>query len=643
MSLNDHCLTLVTGPNYIVHKDLVELVESPIDELLSDAKELYNNMKSFEKQCLGPLTKEVYDFTLSMYHLALLKLSTALDDKLKGSVIEDEFVKFILRYYTQDEKNALRDLDKFSKLDPDVIKPDKLADIIVQGRGEIYKLIKEAVDKEYVDLSRVIKTWETQLKIRNHIARAFQNVYYRRFGNIISAVQILLNQQPGWIKRLFEEYEEALLESAEIRKRFEEEVRRVFESDKIKLEEALRRLEEENYRLQSVLEKITSEISLVEGESKRRDEELQAVKAKYENLIANYKKLLEDYNAKITEIENMKKALFEKEQELQKLRDSQETSTAEKIALENEIMRLRNLIVDYEKRLQEYQILEVRLRELESTLKGEQGGNIVRRGEVEYLYEAVVGRARRLLETDEAIIHDARTGERKQVKKWDSIERKTITLRIGESNLTIKSLIFTKLGGVIPFSRRRDIVIEYAMFTHFTDLDDIEIDTRPIDVSELSPFIKERAEEAENEKHYHVLVIISPTGFTNSLTSLVVGEKSPWISATSRYLTLYLVDVIKGKTHFNRNDPVSVTNSYLAMLELSEEQMNRVINYLQSREARLVAVKNNPTINFLRLSDIKQATGVSDDYVIRRALSILEEKGVGKIKVVNKEPVFVYV
>lgn len=642
MTSVDQCSMLLTSPNYIVHKDLVELVESLLDDLLIDARDLYNKMKTFERQCLGPVPKEVYDFTLSMYHLALLKLSTALEDKLKNNVIEDEFIRFILRYYTPDEKNALRDLDKFSKLDPDVIKPEKLADIIVQGRGEIYKLVKEAVEKEYIDLSRVIKTWESQLKIRNHIARAFLNVYYRRFGNIISAVQILLNQQPAWIKRLFEEYGEALLESAEVRKKFEDELRRVFESDKLRLEESLKKIEEENEKLRTILEKMTTEISLVEDERRRKDEELRTIRIEYETLVANYKRLLEDYNVRLTELENMKRILIEKEQELQKLRESQEAGMAEKVALENEIIQLRNLISDYEKRSQEYQVLEARMRELESIMKGEQEGNIVRRGEVEYLYEAVAGRAHRILESGETTIHDPRTNERRQIKKWDSVERKNITLSKGTSNLAVRSIIFTKLGGLTPFSRRKDIVVEYALFTHLTDQDSIEIDAKPIDISEIALFIRDRAEDAERNKYYYILVVISPTGFTSGLTALITGQKSPWMGATSRYLTLYLVDVVKGKNYYNQNDPVSFANSYLAVLELSEEQLNRVINYLQSREARLEAIKNNPTVNFLRLTDIKQATGISDDYVIRRALSILEERGTGKVRVVNKEIVFVY-
>lgn len=637
----DDCNKLLVGPNSIVKIDLVELVERPINELLVDARELYNNMRVFERQCLGLVQEKTYNFTMSMYHFALLKLSTALEDKLKNNIIEDEFVKFVLRYYTQDEKDALRELDKFSKLDQ-VIEPKELADVIVQGRGEIYKLVKEAVEKEYVDLTRVIKTWESQLKIRNYIAQAFKAVYYRRFSNIINAVQILLNQQPAWLKRLFEEYGEALLESAEARKRFEEAFQQVFNIERVKLEEAIKKLEEENSTLRLALERITSEIALTEDERKRRDEELLKIKAEYESLVANYEKLLEDYNSKLAELENLKRILLEKEHELEKLRNSEKTSKAEKIALENEIMQLRSLIAAYEKQSQEYKVLETRLKELESAVKEGQEGNLVRKEESEYFFEVVSGRARRILESGEISLIDARTNNRKSIKKWDSIERKNTFIRKGITNLTARSIIFTKLRGLWPLSKQKDIVVEYALFTHFTEQDDMGYDAKPLDVSELAVLIRDRAEEAETNGYYHVLIAVSPTGFTKTLVGLITGEKSPWTGATSKYMTVYLVDVVKGKTYYNQNDPVSASNSFLAILELSEEQLRRVVSYLRSREARLEAMKNNPTVNFLRLEEIRQATGVSDELTIRRALSILEEEGVGKVRLVNKELVFIY-
>lgn len=634
------CDELISFPSYFVQTDLLELESRFLDELLRDSRELYESMRKFERYCAGSMTRNVYDFGLSMFHLALLKLSTALESKLKGSQVRDEFTEYILKYYTLDERNSLRELERFSKLDPNVTPPEVLADIIVAEEGEVYRLVRDAVSKEYVDLARVLKTWESELRVRNHITRAFISVYQARFQNIIKAIELLLRQQPAWLKRLFKEYENALLKSAEVRARFEEEFKRVFGEEVSKLESVLRSLESENSNLRRRLEDVSVRLALTEEEKKKHEEDLARIRAEYELLHGKYESVLTDFNKKLAELESLRRDLLEKERELEKLRNSEASASAARIALENEIDRLRESIANYERRLQEYRELESRVKELKLAIEGKSTGNLVRREEVDYYYEVVAGRSRRMLEDRRVNIFDPRISDYVVIDRWSKIERFDSFSGEVASPLILRGILFTRLTGLL--SKKRDFVIEYVLLTHFTDSGREGFDTQPVSLSEFTSFWRRRVYEAEEEKYYHVMIICSPTGFSEELVRYVSGGTTPWGAIASRYVTVYLLDLIKGRAYYNYNDPAAKNNSFLANVELPEEQVERVVNYLLSDEAKLEALKRSPAVRFLSISDISKGTGVSDVGVLRRALSSLEERGLGQVKVVGNELVFVY-
>ncbi|MEM1677416.1 MAG: hypothetical protein QW655_04550 [Nitrososphaerota archaeon] len=640
MDFQYRCSELLSYPSYFVHIDLIELKSRFLDELLRDTKELYNNLRVFEKYCIGNIDSKAHEFVKSMYHLALLKLSATLEDKLRDSRMEDEFTQYIIKYYTQDEKNALRELEKFSKLDPNITSPRVLADIIVAEEGEVFKLIREAVAKEYIDLGRVLRTWESELKIRNDLTRAFISVYQARFSNIVNAIQLLLNQQPGWLKRLFREYEGALLESAEVRKKFEEKLSIVFSREISKLEETLRALEEENNNLRRRIEELSASLILTEDEKRKQDEELHRIRVEYESLRSRYESVLTDLNKKLTEIENLKNLLLEKERELEKMKASHDATQAEKLAIENEIIQLRKTISEYEERIQDYKLLENRVKELESVLRAEPAGNLVKKEEIDYFYEVIAGRTRRMLEDSEIKVFDPRYLNYRNVKKWDTVEKQAISVSGVGGPLSVRSIIFTKLTGILY--KKKDMVIEYALLTHFADPSYEEFDVRAVSLSEFTALWRDKVVETEKEKYYHILVIFSPTGFTKELIDYVTGSSVSWASIASKYTTVYLVDFVKNRLYYNINDPVAKSNGFLANIELSEEQVEKVVNYMLSDKALVEAAKRNPAVNFLAVSDISMATGVSDKIALRRALSILEEKGLGKVKRLGSEIVFEY-
>ncbi|MEM0368795.1 MAG: hypothetical protein QXN57_05070 [Desulfurococcaceae archaeon] len=634
------CNELMSYTNYYVNMDLIELESRYLDELLKDARELYNNLRTFERECRGrSISPDLDNLVISMYHLALLKLSTALEEKLKNTRLEDEFARYIINYYTQDEKNVLRELEKFSKLDPSVTPYRVLADIIVAESGEIYELVKEAVAKEYINLKKVLETWQSNLKIRNALVPALTKTYQARFDNVINAIKHLLDQQPGWLKRLFREYEDALLKSAEVRKMFEEKLRVVLSKELSSLEENLKTLEEENSSLRRRLEELSARLVFTMDEKKKQEEELLKIKKEYETLRSRYESVLMDFNQKLSELENLKNTLVEKERELERLKTAQDASRAERQALENEIIQLRKTISEYETIVQNYRLLKSRVEELESALKGEVTGNLVKRDEVDFIYEVIAERARRMLEDSEIRIFDPRESKYITIKKWDAIDKSTSLKGIGEP-LNVKSITFTRLAGVL--FKKKDIVIEYALLTHLHDTGKKEFDTQAVSLTDFTPLWRDRVEDTERDEHYHVLIVISPTGFTKELVDYFTGSSTSWMSVASKYVTTYLVDPIKGKIYYNTIDPVAKNNAFLANINIPEEQVEKVVNYMLSDRAKIEAVKRNPAVPFLTPKDVSTTTGVTDALVLHRAFSILEERGLGKVRKMGEEVVFAY-
>ncbi|MEM4911150.1 MAG: hypothetical protein QXS31_05890 [Desulfurococcaceae archaeon] len=75
----------------------------------------------------------------------------------------------------------------------------------------------------------------------------------------------------------------------------------------------------------------------------------------------------------------------------------------------------------------------------------------------------------------------------------------------------------------------------------------------------------------QREEHYHVLIIISSIGFTKKLVDYITGSSIIWVSVTSKYVTTYLVDSIKGKVYYDTINPVAKNNVFLANINLPKE------------------------------------------------------------------------
>jgi predicted nucleic acid-binding Zn-ribbon protein len=382
------CIELANYALRIWDKSLADLIKNPLPELLDDFRRIWGDFKDFEAKCYGKIDSNLYGYYESVFSVALLKLSVAIEDKVRGREVRDEYIKFAIDMFTPDEKNVIREFERFSGIDPKVVSPEALAEIIVSGKGEIYQLVKEAVSKQYTDFANIIKSWSSKYSISDSIRRGLIARYEARFKNVVEAVKRLLDQQPAWLRRLFAEYEEALLSSAEVREKFENMFRDVYEKEVYSLRERIDALEKERSSLLDKLNSLSEKALSREAEAKALEEELTRLKREYEDMRNKYFEYLKMWEEKSKGLEELKSRLIEKEKQLEEMALKEKELTAAREALEAEVLRLRNTISEYEARVKEYErykeelqlelkAMEDKVNTLEKGLRGELKGHLV--------------------------------------------------------------------------------------------------------------------------------------------------------------------------------------------------------------------------------------------------------------------------
>ena len=628
---------LLSYTDRISSRDLVELSRIPLGEVVRDAHEIFDLMKWFERECHDRLPQSIYNHVLGELKFALLKLSTSLEDKIEGERSENEFTNLIIDYFTSDEKNALREFERFSKLDPNVTPPQVLADIITAEKGEIYALIKEAVGKEYVDLGRVLKTWESKLSIRNDLTRVFMNRYMSRFKNIVESIKLLLDQQPAWLKRFFMEYEDKLLDSVNARERFEREYNRIFNLELGRLEEKLKNLDEERRSLQSEISKILKSPDIGVEEKRIQSDIL----SKMQDLYRRYDDAVNNFEAKIKRLEALRQSLEEKRKGLENLRSEISPDSALNDLIKLEIDSLVKTLDEYESKIRDYESEKERLRELESIIRGEVKGYLISREMGDLYSEMLISRAHHLLSKGAISLYNPIKNRNITVNRWNTIERYESILQTPSGTLKVYGITFSKMRGLLL--KTPDIIVEYATLLHKEPLESVGYDAKPVDISEFLSILKARIKEAEKGQYYHIISVSSPTGFTSTLINHIGGENF-WKNFTSKYVTVYLINIVDGKIYFNAGDQGANLNQTIANIELPEEKIEKVKKYLLSDEARIDAVVKGPSpaVKSLSIEQIAEATGVKDKIVLRRAMGMLESEGVGRVKEIKGEVVFIY-
>lgn len=613
----------------VLREDLESLSRTFSEE---ERVELWNEIRSSWKryliECSPSIPKDMDKIIRGKFRFAQLLLAATFK-------FNNEGYENITRMFRDEEYGILRDFEEYKIFDN--LSVDDIVEFIRRREGKVYELVKKYYEKQYNMLDR---SWGSLI---GDLAYVFNIRYKDRRKKIEDAVVEYVRRYG--LTTTISEIENAvrkILEAGELRKKIEEEVRKKIEVELglPVLEEKLRLLEEERNRLLERLREI-EEKYVAEASSKAElVSELEKLKHEKEALLRSHTALEKKLRVVEEELAKATRELQAKEEELTRLSQEYSANRGVVEALQAEVETLRSAVRELSSKAEEYrrlldrvsaekQKIESRLLEVETALRGESEGHLVTGEEARGFEELLVRRVAFKVGGKSIAIYDPLKGTRRRIDKWDEILYYDLAGPHAKQGLPRgKGVMFVKKRGLIL--KKKDIVIEAIALVHHEAYEEKGWDTRPVSLAEVLDLLSSRIDEAEKGNYYHLLIISSPTGFTKKALEYIGGNEFHR-NFVARHVTVYLVDLLTGAITRNPADKAAEENEELARLEIPEERVKKVVDYLLSREAYSRAVQTSPATPFIRLDQIIDATREEPE-IIRYALSRLEEKGYGKVK-----------
>lgn len=566
----------VRVPETVLREDLESLSRGfSTEELI----ELWNTLRerhlAFLRNC-GPLyDRETDQRVRGLYRLAMLLVASALREK-SAEVPEATGV------FREEEYELLRDFEEMKELD--YLDVDEIVEFIERREGKVYEMVKKYYERQYHML-------DTRWKgIMGPMALAFADRYRERRAKIEEAVIRYIRRRP--LTLFIEEVEEAVIRSLEgartAKKRADNvlgEISRMEEqagimADNVKVETLA--------RAQDSLEAALSELKL----EKKRVEDTLSLKG------------FRDFEREAleAELETLRARIAELEEALEKTRMAMESLEEEKSLLEERLRQEREETLE--------------------ALEGSVEGHVVTRDEAWALEEALVQRTLRNLGKG-MVIYDPRKGRERAVE-WSKVEQYALNPNGKPRGLGVRLVM--KRGLIL---RRSDIIVEVVSIVHPEPYRERGWDSKPARLGEVLDIISDRLSQANREDLYHILVVSSPTGFTEK--AIQYATNSGALGFASRNLTLYLVDPIEGRIYYNENDTATRRNKELAEPRLPEERVQKVIDFLVGKEARKNAIINSPAAPHVTSEWVSTQVG-EEPHIVRRAMAVLEQRGLGRVR-----------
>ncbi|MCE4600471.1 MAG: hypothetical protein F7C38_02760 [Desulfurococcales archaeon] len=571
----------------ILREDLEGLARGySFDERLEFWNDLKAQYNQYIRGCAARFSREIDRLIRGKFRLAQLMIAASF--KVNGEELPEVTGRF-----SDEEYQVLFDLEELKELD--FLSVDDLVEFIERREGKVYEMVKKYYERGY----HMLDTKWTN--IMGALALAMAERYKERRLKIEEAVVKYIRKKPLTI--FISEIEEA--------------VKKALEAGEARREAS------------QTIEKIAGEIDKIEP--------VIAGSGGIEEAIESREKALTMIEKLLKELDETRGKLREKEAELERLASQYTESSSAREIVEAELEALKGRVRELEALLEEYkaavatlkaekEALAERLEELKAGLEGRGGGNLVSREEAWALENALVERIVRKL-AEGAVVYDPVRGESREVK-WN---RRVYYSLHGDGKPQGRGVQLQSLRGV--FKKRKELVVDAVTLVHRDSFDEKGWDQEPVGLGEVMEVVESRLEEAGRGGYYHILVLSSPTGFTEK-ARMFVESNDYLVNLASRHVTVYLVDPVKGQLYYNSRDEAAEANKHLADPRLPEERVKRVLEYLRSEEAKEKAVLIGGGSPFLLAEDIAKATG-EDLEIVARAMARAEEEGLGRVMVTS--------
>ena len=399
-----------------------------------------------------------------------------------------------------------------------------------------------------------------------------------------------------------------------------------------RIEEAVKRYIEKHGLLPTILEieDAVKRMRLVEEERRRAEEIAESLEKRIEKLFEEERR------------EEAEKALEEAARELRRILEKlgrEKEITGEAARGPVELLRIEAEVVgrtidEILEKLRRYEALARKLRlekeMLRRSLEGDTGSVPVTTAMAAALSEAYVSRLWRRLEGS-VRIYSGVEKRAVEVRKWDEMDYGGGV--IGKSYIRL-----VKKRGIINRSPR--IMVEMRMIYHHRSYAEKGYDDKRAGLGDIISLVSARLEESVAGGYYTILILASPTGFTEKALDLARGRER-YRSIYSGNLTLYLVDLSTGKLYYNDVDEAAIRNKWIAEPLADEEKIATALEHLLSEETIQKALARG-TPPYVTVEELAESLGI-DEKTALIAMARAMEMGRGRVaRLRTGRTVFIY-
>jgi hypothetical protein len=547
--------------------------------------------------------------------------------------------------FTEDEMTFMRGFEELAVIGR--LSVDELVDYFKRVKGKERGLVKiafDAVNSGYNVMDEIVRRRD----IPGDLANAFKRVYGERVKKMEETARKYIEKYG--LPAVEADISSILAESEKERKAIIESLNQSLSELEARLKDA-EAVKEEKERLEETLRSLEREVIGKGAVKEKLSSRLRDFEADKRGAWERYEKLEQAWSENIGEIEERRKALDAREQELKEAEERQRTELKEvaRRAFETERGNINTLKEELVKK-------EAELKTERAGLEYEKQGLEERLGKLKAILEG--GEVNRFVTSDVAKIQELNYVSRFDVKMiglprtiYDPIEGKERKIRSWcyhrkfndvDSILNTLKMDYEEVMGKLPLNLRSRyvvaekkyklfgkeetrVILEASVLGHLLSYAENGFDTRTVTLSELLSVLTKYIDRAELGNYFHVLGIASVTGFDKKVLEHINSDEFH-NNFVNRYVSLCLVDLETGEVFYNESDERIKAYVELFKPVFDEEKARAIKEYVVGRlELNDFAVLDRV---------VEEATDAGNEgrRLAKKVFYELEKEGMGKVR-----------
>lgn len=592
----------------------------------------------------GELNDEEHEKRRSEIEVAKLILAAA-------DLDADQSDGTLAAQYPRDVLKRMITVDRFRQYDVYEAEDNELQQRIQSHDSQLYEMIRKEVAPQLQSLNEGLTGDRSDLS--KFQMRGLKAIYGQRLEMLRKAVGLYISHHG--LPNVAEEMEEAILEASEAakdRKSIVAELEASIEESMDDLSRSLHQsLRDEHRQLETELYRLDRD-----GGSDVDDRQMSELLDRVENLLeeqaeqkAAISEQIDLWNSKLTELERHIEGL-----ERRRSADDIEAEVAQLV--DDELEQLRE---ERERIARQLTALEAERAELTTAREGlEAKRTPLERGELPdrdvETVDPVLASEARIAEFDyssrfEQAVHDVSEivlpdgdsfsadtgywrdhhrrhddrGRMRSLLKTHGEDGTDIEARLGQYPLNRHSRFVVERSGRLPLTGSRELTIELRMKGHLETFARYGADDRPASRNDLLEVINDVVRGAEQDDVPAIVVIASPTGWTDAVERAVRRGEGNGISF-SRQVDIVLVDLNGRQVIYDESQSLVSANKQLfefdSLSESAQDCREAVETDLLGTDPR-----------YVRLQNVVEDMGFSEQ-VVSMAFDRLAEDGVGLVR-----------